>query len=242
LWGFIPTINQSSTAGYTAVLINPTETTTGSGIKNLLDMQVGGVSRSRIDNTGTHVLSSLASLINYNTADETTNYERVREYWSSNVFNIFSEAGGSGVGRDIKIIAGGSALHVQAASGLIARRDNTAFVGTGILAVASTGLTGSGGIQQGLSITPNMNQSGTAGYTMLLVNPTESATGSGAKLLADFQVGGVSKFSVNNAGVEFHANVASAPATPTGGGVIYVEAGALKYKGSSGTVTVLGAA
>lgn len=34
----------------------------------------------------------------------------------------------------------------------------------------------------------------------------------------------------------------SAPATPTGGGVIYVEAGALKYKGSSGTVTTLAAA
>lgn len=32
----------------------------------------------------------------------------------------------------------------------------------------------------------------------------------------------------------------SAPATPTGGGVIYVEGGALKYKGSSGTVTPLG--
>jgi hypothetical protein len=31
----------------------------------------------------------------------------------------------------------------------------------------------------------------------------------------------------------------SAPSTPTGGGVIYVESGALKYKGSSGTVTTL---
>jgi hypothetical protein len=32
------------------------------------------------------------------------------------------------------------------------------------------------------------------------------------------------------------------PGTPSGGGVLYVEAGALKYKGSSGTVTTLGAA
>lgn len=36
------------------------------------------------------------------------------------------------------------------------------------------------------------------------------------------------------------ANQGSAPATPTGGGVLYVSAGALKYKGSSGTVTNLG--
>lgn len=32
------------------------------------------------------------------------------------------------------------------------------------------------------------------------------------------------------------------PSTPTGGGVLYVESGALKYKGSSGTVTTLGVA
>lgn len=32
------------------------------------------------------------------------------------------------------------------------------------------------------------------------VNPTESSVGSGAKLLADFQVGGVSKASIDNAG------------------------------------------
>jgi hypothetical protein len=32
------------------------------------------------------------------------------------------------------------------------------------------------------------------------------------------------------------------PGTPTDGGVLYVESGALKYKGSSGTVTTLGAA
>jgi hypothetical protein len=31
-------------------------------------------------------------------------------------------------------------------------------------------------------------------------------------------------------------------ANPTGGGVVYVEAGALKYRGSSGTITTLGAA
>lgn len=44
-------------------------------------------------------------------------------------------------------------------------------------------------------------------------------------------------------GVVFVANVTTAPSTtPTGGGVFYVEAGAYKYKGSSGTVTTLAAA
>lgn len=40
----------------------------------------------------------------------------------------------------------------------------------------------------------------------------------------------------------FFLSNTTAPATPTSGGVIYVESGALKYKGSSGTVTTLGAA
>lgn len=34
-------------------------------------------------------------------------------------------------------------------------------------------------------------------------------------------------------------NVSGEPTTPTGGGVLYVDAGALKYKGSSGTVTTI---
>ena len=39
---------------------------------------------------------------------------------------------------------------------------------------------------------------------------------------------------------EYYIHNQSEPATPTDGGVLYVEAGALKYKGSSGTVTTLG--
>jgi hypothetical protein len=38
------------------------------------------------------------------------------------------------------------------------------------------------------------------------------------------------------------ANTGAAPSTPSSGGVLYVEAGALKYRGSSGTITTLGAA
>ena len=39
------------------------------------------------------------------------------------------------------------------------------------------------------------------------------------------------------------ANATTVPTTnPTGGGVLFVEGGALKYRGSSGTVTTIGAA
>ena len=36
--------------------------------------------------------------------------------------------------------------------------------------------------------------------------------------------------------------VAAPTVTPTGGGVLYVDSGTLKYMGSAGTVTILGAA
>jgi len=44
-------------------------------------------------------------------------------------------------------------------------------------------------------------------------------------------------------GVTFMGNVTTAPTSnPTDGGILYVEGGALKYRGSSGTVTILGPA
>lgn len=48
-------------------------------------------------------------------------------------------------------------------------------------------------------------------------------------------------FEVKDGGTIFIGNQ-SAPGTPTGGGYLYVESGALKYKGSSGTVTTIAAA
>ena len=92
LTNIAPTITQTGTAGYTTLLINPTETTTGSGTRLLADFQVGGATKTRIDNTGNHILSSGAGLYLYNTADETTNYERLRLNWSSNIITLAAVA------------------------------------------------------------------------------------------------------------------------------------------------------
>jgi len=79
--------------------------------------------------------------------------------------------------------------------------------GTTILSVGryNTALTGgdlisSSGTDNILSISPTYNQSGTAGGTDILINRTEMATGSGDQNLMDLQVGGTSKFKVDNAG------------------------------------------
>jgi hypothetical protein len=66
--------------------------------------------------------------------------------------------------------------------------------------VAASELTASSGTQGFLALTPEINQTSTAGYTGILLDVTETATGSGAKNLLDLQVGSASKFSVSNVG------------------------------------------
>lgn len=45
-------VSQTSTAGYNALLLNPTELSVGSGAKNLILGQIGGVDRFKFDNNG----------------------------------------------------------------------------------------------------------------------------------------------------------------------------------------------
>jgi hypothetical protein len=65
---------------------------------------------------------------------------------------------------------------------------------------SSTGLSSSSSYQSYLSISPQINQSGTAGYAGLLVNSTESSVGTGQRNLIDLQLSGSSKFVVQSGG------------------------------------------
>lgn len=70
-----------------------------------------------------------------------------------------------------------------------------------------------------------------------LVASNGSTTGN----IVEFRDNTTVMFRILDGGTVFIGNQ-TAPGTPTGGGYLYVESGALKYKGSSGTVTTLGAA
>jgi len=174
-------------------------------ISNSVGLFAFGPSLFGLDPTHTLTLPSTATGIAlYNTADQTTNYERVRQYWTGNVYNIYGEIAGTGSVRVIRLSAFGNAtqalqLNATSTSGFI-QAIGTSSTASAIVLNASGTLSSSSGVQYGITVQPTLNQSSTAGYTALLVNPTETATGSGTKLLADFQVGGTSLVRISNAG------------------------------------------
>lgn len=94
-----------------------------------------------------------------------------------------------------------------------------------------------------LNITPTITQTGSAGYTAFKLNVTETTIGSGAKLLADFQVGGVSKFKVDNTGYATFASDVNTPQFYRIGGVaIHTVIGSnlYHYAGGNGHIFVDG--
>lgn len=75
-------------------------------------------------------------------------------------------------------------------------------------------ITGTNLIQEPFQVVTTVSQSDTAGYTGLVVNVVESATGSGAKKLLDLKIGGTSQASVSNTGVLTSTGIITATHTP----------------------------
>jgi len=123
-----------------------------------------------------------------------------------------------------------SLVHVQQAVDSVV---TATPIGLNVDSVGAAGeLTAASSLQTFAQIAPIINQTSTAGYTALKINSTETSTGSGLKLLADLQVGGASKFSVNNFGK------IAMDATNTAGGTT----GAQTINKPSGTVNFAAAA
>jgi hypothetical protein len=147
----------------------------------------------------------------YNTSDQVTNYERAVISFNSNIFEIRSQAGGTGTQRNIRLILSNTSLLLtenQSSSGFYQfnRGGSTAgAVGTMFGGTWSA----SSGTNAIVNINPTFTQTSTAGYTALQVNVTESTTGSGTKLLLDLQVGSSSKFKIDNNGAMTLVNTAT---------------------------------
>lgn len=134
-------------------------------------------------------LNSGATFDLYNTADQTTNYERLRAFWTGNVATIQAQSAGTGTARFLSISTanGGSIIISPAPSSTNAM-------------MFSYGVSNSSDTQTLFKFNPTIVQSGTAGYTGIDIDVTESATGSGTKLLQRWAVGGTALAQMSNGG------------------------------------------
>ena len=149
----------------------------------------------------------------YNTADQTTNYERLRADWSGSIARVFTQFSGSAGARILRV---GASVTGAAPDSYIDIRAGTPFLNyvtpTTSQSVGNQwngAFSASSGTQTALSIANSFNQSGTAGYIVLDVNPTETATGSGTKLLQRWAVGGSTQAQMNAAGTLWLSYVAA---------------------------------
>ena len=177
------------------------------------DLRIGG--GSGVDGTFATLIATTALKLNsgatfdlYNTADQTTNYERLRADWSGNIARIYVQSAGTGADRDFRV---GTATLYHTYQQRTAASPFVSFVYTSTTSTNSTGInqlssgtvTAASGTQTPVSIAPTINQSGTAGYTALDINPTETATGSGTKLLLRAAVANNERFRVDNLGLAY---------------------------------------
>lgn len=185
--------------------------------------------------THTLTLGSTSTGISlYNTSDQTTNYERLQMYWNTNVFTIQTQKGGTGTNRNLTIGTVSRVLQfLESPTGTqgFYTFSNATGSSNNALSVVTT-RSNSASVATEVIIAPTLTQTSTAGYTALLINPTETTVGSGTKNLILAQTGGVDKFSVSNVGLTTITNTTdsaslqvlslrSTRATPTTNDEIY---------------------
>lgn len=213
--------NTVTTASRAAV--NLQSGTNQTALINLMDL---AQTTARVENNAsgcsvlfdTTTLSANATLALHNQADQTTNYERLRASWLSNVAMLMTEQGGSGTFRDLRV--GVANTHYAAFSisnpkvHLFAASTGTAGA---LMQASQGGLTGASVAQTGFKFAPTVNQTGTSSYIGVSVEVTETATGSGTKKPFAILVGAVEKFSIDNAGTITLADTANVAAGTTTG-------------------------
>lgn len=152
----------------------------------------------------THTLtlgSTSTGIVAYNTADQTTNYERHNSFWSGNVYNQVLQTAWSGTNtREMRYGPTTTkylSMSNSAASTFVFQHGTTTT--TTWVQVAGTA-THSSTVWIIFAIQPFINQTLTWWYTALLINPTETGTWSWAKNLILAQVWWTTKFWVDNTG------------------------------------------
>jgi len=155
----------------------------------------------------------------YNTYTDASNWERGAIDWTTNAgqLTISTEKLGTGAARSISIQSAAN-VFISSATG----QEIRFYSGATLL----SRFDGSGNLYPNTTNGPEM---GISGNQWKSIFARDHYVNGGAGL------GGTT-------GVISIGNATAPASNPTGGGILYVEAGALKYRGSSGTVTTIAAA
>jgi hypothetical protein len=189
-------------------------------------------------------------------ASATANPLEVQTSASANVFSV-GTLGEVRIGSNGLTIRQNPSLQFQIEIASTTKISAGSVLGVGGGAVGANAITAyaaNAASATGLSVSGSAHASGgpavliAAGANGLTSMLTEWRTWPGVALAQITQsgslaLGAAGSFGGGVGGVMFMANATTAPTSnPTGGGILYVEAGALKYRGSSGTVTTLASA
>lgn len=169
----------------TAVNINPTDSTTGSGGLTALQTQISGSGSG--SGSKLHYVAKNAAGTTVASIDSSGNFVGQRY-----------TAGSCALGTNDVIVPQVTSTGNNVSLNLQGRSFSAA--GNAVTVMNGASVTNSSGTVAAFSILPTDSTTGTGGLTALKVNLAGTGTGSGAKLLADFQTAGTSKFSVNSAG------------------------------------------
>lgn len=182
---------------------------------NMMQLRTSATPRIYINATGngfleaapTHTItqgSTGTGYVHYNTSD-LTNFERFRQGWSGNVYQIFTEVGGTGTVRSLQLGANGTAnnllINAQATStgAFNFTSGSTSTSGT-VAAKFNSANTASSGSFTAFAVTPTFNQTGSGGWIAGLINVIQGTSGSGTQTLFSTQLNSVEKFGVSGAG------------------------------------------
>lgn len=166
---------------------------TGTGVMNLV---TGGSNRITINSTGSVGISTSSPFAKLSVAGDAYIGGNLTATGTANVVG----------GLTVSSSAGVSTINVTdllgTGSGGLLRLSNKAFTSAtaGLQVFGGNSISNSSGQFIGVNVVPVISQSGSASYTALVVNPTDSSLGSGTSYIADFQNGGVSRFNVTNTG------------------------------------------
>lgn len=148
----------------------------------------------------------------HNLADTVTNTESIYFDWAANVGRIYTFPTGTGTARTLQLSAlnsssGGGSLQLNAATPFVRLTHSTTSIAGSLSGYDATS-TASSSTTNFFYITPSVNQSGTAGYNALIINPNVSTAGSGTQNFVSMQTSSTERYGVRVSGDVNHAPIA----------------------------------